>query len=160
VDHTKSRKIVIPLTPHPAAANALYVPQGTSGVNLFENFKEKHMETSSLPRYNTRAVARQQSPNQAQLLAPRVFCRLTFTNTQGCHVAPKQATTRIPMANAVINKDTGASLEHHQLIQDETKFTKQQQTSLDAWPKVLGGELKDPTQSSLSHAKQYPKRKL
>jgi hypothetical protein len=31
--------------------------------------------------------------------------------------------------------------------------------SLDAWPKVLGEELKDPTQYVLSHAKQCPKEK-
>jgi hypothetical protein len=37
---------------------------------------------------------------------------------------------------------------------------KQQQMSLDAWPKVLGEELKDPTQCVLSHAKQFPKEIL
>jgi hypothetical protein len=38
------------------------------------------------------------------------------------------------MANAVINQDTGYSLEYHRRIQDETTpyGTKQQQTSLEA----------------------------
>jgi hypothetical protein len=42
----------------------------------------------------------------------------TFTNTQVFNAAPKQAVNHIHMANAVINQDTGASLEYHQLIQD------------------------------------------
>jgi hypothetical protein len=80
------------------------------------------MKTPSLPRYNTRARALQHSANQAQILAPRVFRPISFTNTQGFHVALNQATNNIPMSNAVINQDTGASLEYHKLIQDETAF--------------------------------------
>jgi hypothetical protein len=122
VDHTLPRNIVIPLTPYPAASNAPYVPQGMVGVNLFDNFEEEHMETPSLPRYNTRARARKHSANQAQFLAPRFFRPNAFTNTQGVHVAPRQATNHIPMANAVINQDTGTSLDYRQLIQDGKTF--------------------------------------
>jgi hypothetical protein len=113
---------VIPLTPHPAAENAPYVPQGMAGLNLFDTFEEEHMETPSLPRYNTRARTCQHSATQAQLLAPRVFCPITFTNTQGFYVSPKQDTTHIHMVNDVIIQNTGTSLEYHQLIQDETTF--------------------------------------
>jgi hypothetical protein len=38
--------------------------------------------------------------------------------------------------------------------------TKQQQMNLDAWPKVLEEELKDPIQYFLSHAMQCPKARL
>jgi hypothetical protein len=57
VAHKLPQNSVIPLTPHPAAAYSPYVPQGTAGVNLFGTFEEEHMETPSLPRYNTRARA-------------------------------------------------------------------------------------------------------
>jgi hypothetical protein len=77
------------------------------------------------------------------------------------HAAPKQAVNHILMANDV---DTGASLEYRQLIHKmklhSHSGTKQQQTNLDAWPKALGGKLKDPTQFSLYHTKQYQKSKL
>jgi hypothetical protein len=93
-----------------------------TGVNVFDTFEEEHMERPSLPRYNTRVRAHQHSANNTQHLAPRVFCPIIFTNTQGFHAAPKQAINHIPMANAVINQETGARLEYHQLIQDETTF--------------------------------------
>jgi hypothetical protein len=132
VNHTLPRNIVVPLTPHPASANAPYVPQGMTGVNLFDTFEEEHMETPSLPRCNTRSRARQQSANNDNHHAPRVFHPITFTNTQGFHSSPKQAITQIPMANAVINHYTGASLEYRQLIQDETTFP--------VWNKVAANE--------------------
>jgi hypothetical protein len=113
---------VIPLTPHPAAANVPYVHQGMAGVNLFDTFEEEHMETPVLPRYNTRARDHQHSANNDHHDAPHVCLPLTFTNTQMFHASPKQAIKRIPMANAVINQDTGASLEYLQLVQDETTF--------------------------------------
>jgi hypothetical protein len=122
VNHTLPRHSVITLTPHLEEANAPYVPQGMAGVNLFDTFEEEHMETPSLTRYKTRTRARQHSANNAQHHAPRVFCPITFTNTQVFHVAPKQDIHQIPMSNTVINKDTGASLEYGQLIQDKTTF--------------------------------------
>jgi hypothetical protein len=70
VSHTLPNNIVIPLTPHPAAENDPYVPQGMAGMNLFDTFEEEHIETPSLPRYNTRYRARQHSANQDQFLAP------------------------------------------------------------------------------------------
>jgi hypothetical protein len=99
-----------------------YVHQGMTGVNLFDTFEEEHMETPSLPRYNTIARACQQYANQAQLLAPHVFRPITFTNIQGFHVAPKQANNNIHMINSEINQDTRAILDYHQLIQDENTF--------------------------------------
>jgi hypothetical protein len=102
---------ITPLTPHPAAKNAPYVPQGMTCMNLFDTFEEEHnMETSSLPRYNTRSRARQHSANQAQLLAPRIFRPIAFTNKQTIVMPLTQAHNPIPMANSVINEDTGASL--------------------------------------------------
>jgi hypothetical protein len=52
---------VTPLTPHLASVNAPHMPQDMAGVNLFDTFEEEHMETSAVPRYNTRARARQHS---------------------------------------------------------------------------------------------------
>jgi hypothetical protein len=113
---------VIPLTPHPEAENAPYVPQGMAGMNLFDTFEEEHMETPALPRYNTRARARQHSENQAQFLAPHIFRTVAFINNQIIAVTSTQAPNPIPMANVVINKETGSSLEYHHIIQDETTF--------------------------------------
>jgi hypothetical protein len=73
---------VIPLTPHPAAENAHYMPQGMAGMNLFDTFEEEHMETPALPRYNTRARARQHSANQAHFLAPRISAPLYLQTTK------------------------------------------------------------------------------
>jgi hypothetical protein len=50
---TLQHNSVIPLTPHPEAANAPYVPQGMVVVNLFDTFEEEHMVTPTLARYNT-----------------------------------------------------------------------------------------------------------
>jgi hypothetical protein len=73
---------VTPLTPHPAAENAHYVPQGMVGMDLFDTFEEEHMETPAPPKYNTRARAHQQSVNQAKFLAPRISRPIAFTNNQ------------------------------------------------------------------------------
>jgi hypothetical protein len=113
---------VIPLTSHPAAKNAPYVPQGMAGMYLFDTFEERHMETPALPRYNTRARARHHSAKQAQFLAPRIFRPIEFTNNQIIVVTLTQAPDPIPVANAVINQDTGASLEYLHLIQYDTTF--------------------------------------
>jgi hypothetical protein len=122
VTHTLPVTSSIPLTPHPAAENAPYMPQSMAGMNLFDNFEEEHIETPALPRYNTRATARHHSANQAQFLAPHIFRPISFTNNQSVAVTPTQAPNHIPMSNAFINQDTGASLEYHHLIQDETTF--------------------------------------
>jgi hypothetical protein len=45
-----------------------------------------------------------------------------------------QATNHIPMANAVINQDTGASLEYRHLIQDEA--------TLSVWNKAAENEFR------------------
>jgi hypothetical protein len=112
----------IPLTPHPASDNAPYMPRGLSGMNLFDTFEEEHMETPAVPRYNTRARARQHSANQAHTLTPRIFRPITFTNKQTITFPFKKAPQTMPMANSVINEDTGASLEYCHLIQDNSTF--------------------------------------
>jgi hypothetical protein len=43
VTHTLPRNSVITLNPHPAAANAPYVPQVMEGVNICDNFEEEYM---------------------------------------------------------------------------------------------------------------------
>jgi hypothetical protein len=111
VARTLPHNSVITLTPHPAAENAPYVHQGMAGMNIFDMFEEEHMESTSIPRYNTRARARQHSANQAQFLVPRDFQPITFTHNQGADVTPRQATNHIPMANAVINQETAAILD-------------------------------------------------
>jgi hypothetical protein len=62
VTHTLSITSVIPLTSHPEAVNATYVPQGIAGMNIFDTFEEEHMEYPALPGYNTRDRARQTLP--------------------------------------------------------------------------------------------------
>jgi hypothetical protein len=47
------------------------------GVNLFDTFEEEHT-TPTIPRYNTRALARQYAAHQDQTLRPRIFRPLAF----------------------------------------------------------------------------------
>jgi hypothetical protein len=134
-----------------------------AGMNMFDTFEEEHMESPSLPRYKTRSRALQHSANQAQFLVPMIFRPIAFTSNHGVDVTPTQANNHIPIANAVINQDTGASLDYSHLIQDEATFpiwNKAAANEFDAWPKVLGEELKDPTQYFLSHSKKCPKERL
>jgi hypothetical protein len=84
-----------------------------AGVNLFDTFEEEHT-TPTIPWYNTRALARQHAAHQAQTLRPRILCPLAFTTHKKIP---------IPMANSVINEDTGASLEYRHLINDASTFT-------------------------------------
>jgi hypothetical protein len=104
----------IPLTPHLASVNAPYIPQGMAGVNLFDTFEEEHMDTPTVPRYNTRALSLQHSAHQAQTLIPRIFHTIAFTTHQNI---------TMPMSNSVINEDTGASLEYRHIIKDDSTFT-------------------------------------
>jgi hypothetical protein len=79
VDPTTPHHNVISLTPYPAEPNSPYVHQCVAGENLFNTFEGEHLETPSLPRYNTRARAQQHSAHSIQHHAPRVFCPITFT---------------------------------------------------------------------------------
>jgi hypothetical protein len=92
-------------------------------VNLFDTFEEEHMETPAVPRYKTRALARQHSAHQAQTLSPRVLRPITFTNNEKITLPIQQNPLNMPMTNSVMNEDTGASLEYHHLIKDDSTFT-------------------------------------
>jgi hypothetical protein len=124
---------VIPITPHPASGNAPYMPQGIAGVNLFNTFEDEH-PTPTIPRYNTRALARQHAAHQAQTLRPRIFRPLAF---------PPRQTMPTHMDNSVINEETGASLEYRHLINDASTFTIWNEAAanefgrLAAWRKAL-----------------------
>jgi hypothetical protein len=109
------------------------------GMNLFDTFEEEHMEAPALPRYNTRARARQHSSNQAQFLAPRIFRPVAFTNNQTIAVTSTQAPNHIPMESAVINQDTGASLEYRQLIKSETSFPVWNKTAANECGRLAQG---------------------
>jgi hypothetical protein len=122
VTHTLPITSVTPLTQHPAAENPPYMPQGMAGMNLFDTFEEEHMKYPTLTRYNTRSRARQHSATQSQFLAPRIFHPIAFTNNQSVAVTPRQSTTHIPIANYIINQDTGSRLEYRHLIKYEIYF--------------------------------------
>jgi hypothetical protein len=96
-----------------------------AGVNLFDTFEEEHMTTPTIPLYNTQALARQHAAHQTQTLSPRIFRHISFTTH---HHIP------IPMANSFINEDTGASLEYHHLIKDNSTFT--------VWNKAAANEFR------------------
>jgi hypothetical protein len=76
----------IPLTPHPESVHAPYIPQGMAGVNLFDTFDEEHMNTPTVPRYNTGALAHQHSAHQAQTLIPRIFRPIALTTHQNIYM--------------------------------------------------------------------------
>jgi hypothetical protein len=125
---------------------------------LFETFKEEHMEPPSLPRYTTRYRAHQNSADKAQHHAPRVFSPITFTNTQVFHAAPKQAIKQIPLANYVLNQDTGISLEHRQLIQDETILPVWKKSAAHEFGRLaqgVGGRLEG-SNTMIQHNLLYP----
>jgi hypothetical protein len=103
-----------------------------AGVNLFDTFEEEHMETPAVPRYNTRARARQHSARQAKTLSPIILRPNASTNNQNIPFPIQQNPQTMPMANSVINEDTGASLEYRNLIKDDSKFT--------VWHKAAGNE--------------------
>jgi hypothetical protein len=88
------------------------MPQGIAGVNLFDTFEEEHHSTT-IPGYNTRARARQPAAHLVQTHRPRTFRPLSC--------APRQ-TMPTHQANAVINEETGASLEYRHLINDASTF--------------------------------------
>jgi hypothetical protein len=121
VDPTTPHHHMITVAPHQAAPNSPYVHHVMAGENLFDTFEEEHMDTPSLPWYNTMARVQQHSANIVQHYAPRVFHPITFINIQGYHIYPQRAIN--PMANAVINLDMGASLEYHQLMHAEATFS-------------------------------------
>jgi hypothetical protein len=72
------------------------------------------MNTPTVPCYNSQALAPQHSAHQAQTLSPRIFRPIAFTTHQNIPM---------PMANSVINEDTGASLKNCHLIKDDITFT-------------------------------------
>jgi hypothetical protein len=98
------------------------MPQGMAGMNLFDTFEEKHMKTSAVPRYNTRAISCQHSTNEAHTLTSHILRPIAFTNNQTITLPLKQATQNMPMANSVINEDTGACLKYRHLIQNDSTF--------------------------------------
>jgi hypothetical protein len=120
---------IIPITPYPDSVNAPYMPQGMAGVNLFDTFEEEHT-TPTIPRYNTNALASQHAVHQAQTLPPRIFRPLAFTTHQKIP---------IPMANSVINEDTGASLEYRHLINDASTFTIWNQAAANEFGRLAQG---------------------
>jgi hypothetical protein len=89
------------------------MPQGIAGVNLFNTFEEEH-NSPAIPRYKTRARARQHAAHLAQTRRPWIFRLLVFVPRQ---TMPKN------MANSVINEETGASLDYRHLINDASTFT-------------------------------------
>jgi hypothetical protein len=144
---------VIPTTPHPASVNAPYMPHGMAGVNLFDTFEEEHT-TPTIPRYNTRALARQHAAHQAQTLRPRIFRPLAFTTHQKIP---------IPMANSVINEETCASLEYCHLINDASTYTIWNEAAANEFGRLaqgVGNRIEGSNTIFLSHAKPSQKAKL
>jgi hypothetical protein len=145
---------IIPITPHPSSVNAPYMPQGMAGVNLFDTFEEEHMTTPTIPRYNTRALARQHAAHQAHTLDPRIFRPIAFTTNQNIPM---------PMANSVINEDTGASLEYRHLIKDTSTFTIWNKATANEFGRLaqgVGDRIEGSNTIFSSHAKPSQKAKL
>jgi hypothetical protein len=123
-----------PLTPHPSAPDAPYVPQCTAGENFFSTFEEEHVVATLQPRYNTRASSRQQHyAHHVQHKTPCILCPITFNTTSLCPPAPQHVSYSTPVVNAVINQDVGVSLEYFQLIQYETMFPSWNKSALNEY---------------------------
>jgi hypothetical protein len=88
------------------------------------------MTTPTIPRYNTRSLARQHADHQAQTLSPRIFCPIAFTTHQNIPM---------PMAKSAINEDTGASLEYRHLINDASTFTIWNEASANEFGRLAQG---------------------
>jgi hypothetical protein len=115
------------------------MPQGIAGMNLFDTFEEEHMETPASPWYNTKSRARQHYVNQAHTLTSRIFRPIAFTNNQTITLPFKQATQNMPMANSVINEDTGARLEYRHLIQNDSAFTVWNKSAANEFGRLAQG---------------------
>jgi hypothetical protein len=140
----------IPTTPHPASINAPYMPQGIAVVNLFNTFEKEH-PTTTIPRYNTRALARQHAAHQARTLLPRIFRPLAF---------PPRQTMPKHMANSVISEETGASLEYRHLINDANTFTIWKESAANEFGRLaqgVGNRIDGSNTIFLSHAKPSQK---
>jgi hypothetical protein len=138
------------------------MPQGMAGMNLFDTFEEEHMETPAIPRYNTRARARQHSTNQARTLKHRIFRPIAFTSNNSVAMPITQAPRTMPMTNAVINEEAGASLEYRHFIQDETTFPVWNKAAANEFVRLAqgaGGRIEGSNTIFLSHTMQYPKEK-
>jgi hypothetical protein len=130
------------------------------GMNLFDTFEEEHMETPAVPRYNTRAISRHHSANQAHTLTPRISRPVAFTNNQDIAVTLTQAPNHIPMANSVINEDTGAILEYRHLIQDNSTFPVWNKAAANEFGRLaqgVGGRIEGSNTIFSSHVRQCPK---
>jgi hypothetical protein len=153
---------VIQLTLHPASDNAPCMPQGMAGMNLFDTFEEEHMETPAVPRYNTRSRARQNYSNKAHTLNRRIFRPIAFTNNQAITLPFKQAPKTMPMANSVINENTGSSLEYRHLIQDESTFPVWNNSAANEFGRLaqgVGGRIEGSNTFVSSNVRQYPKER-
>jgi hypothetical protein len=134
-----------------------------AGEKLFDTFQEEHMENPSLLRYNTGARAHQHSAHNIQHHAPRVFHPIMLTNIQGCHIAHQHTIRQIPMANAVINQDTGTSLEYRQLIQDDATFpiwNKSVANDFGRLSQGVGGRIEGYNTMFFIHHQSTPKGKV
>jgi hypothetical protein len=120
------------------------------------------METPAIPRYNTRARARQHSANQAHTLKKHIFCPIAFTSKKYVAMPITQAPWPFPMANAVKNEDTGASLEYRHLIQDKTTFPVWNKAAANEFGRLaqgVGGKIEGPNIFFKSYVMQFPKEK-
>jgi hypothetical protein len=105
------------------------MPQGIAGVNLFNTFEEEN-NSPTIPRYNTRTLARQHAAHLAQTRRPRVFRPLEF--------APRQKMPK-HIANSVINEETGASLEYRHLINNASTFTIWNESAANEFGRLAQG---------------------
>jgi hypothetical protein len=130
------------------------MPQGMDGVNLFDTFEEDHMTTPTIPWYNTPALDGQHAAHQAQTLSPQIFRPITFTNHQNIP---------IPMANSVINEDTGASLQYRHLIKDNSTFNIWNKAAVNEFGRLaqgVGDRIEGSNTFFSFNAKPSPKAKL
>jgi hypothetical protein len=134
-----------------------------AGMNLFDTFEEEHMKTQAISRYNTRARACQHSSNQAHTLKQRIFRPIAFTSNQAVAAPLTQAPQTMTMANAVINEDTGASLEYCHLIQDETTFPVWNKAAANEFGRLaqgVGGRIEGSNTIFFIPRKAVPKGKI
>jgi hypothetical protein len=86
-----------------------------------------------------------------------MFRPIAFTNDQSVVLTPKQASNHMSMANAVINQDTGASLEYRHLVQDDATFPVWNKTAANELGRLaqgVGGIIEGSNTLFLSYAKQ------
>jgi hypothetical protein len=92
-----------------------------------------------------------------------MFRPIAFTNNQNITFPSQQNPQTMHMANSVINEDTGASLEYHHIIKDDSTFPVWNTAAANEFGRLaqgVGDRIEGSNTFFSFHAKQSQKARL